>query len=161
MPKGDVFSKVITIVTVPMLIIIGLIIFGNFATVTNQTFEEDYTNETFSANGGDSIVADHPPVVNDTYNLYNDSAHSTELTEGSDYYLVDLENGTFSLDSGLTTGGNVYLEYTGHGGEGWTQAQDVKNTSYSGFNLASVLPIVIAGVAVLGIVIGAFAYMRG
>jgi len=160
MPKGDVFGKVLTIVTVPMLIIIGLLIFGNFASVTNQTFEVDVANESISANGGDTITVASPPVVNDTYNLYNDSGHTTELTEGSDYTVNSLEEGKFDLDAGLSTSGTVYVEYTGHGGDGWEQAESVKNTSYSGFNLASVLPIVIAGVAVLGIVIGAFAYMQ-
>jgi len=82
---GGVLGKVITIVAVPMLIIIGLIVYAEF----------------------------------------NSSVDTSDLS---------------------------------------TDAQDAINATnsnaYAGFNLAGVLPIVIAGVAVLGIVIGAFAYMR-
>ena len=82
---GGVLGKVITIVAVPMLIIIGLIVYAEF----------------------NSSV--------DTSDLSTDAQEAINATN---------------------------------------------NNAYAGFNLAGVLPIVIAGVAVLGIVIGAFAYMR-
>lgn len=61
----------------------------------------------------------------------------------------------------------VYAEFEGaisitdHSTQAQTAFNNTNDNTYSGFELASVLPIVLAGVGVLLVVIGAFSRFRG
>jgi len=152
----DLLTKILLIVAVPMLLLIGVLVYGNFQDSSLNTFETTVTNESHTglAAAPVNITLNSPPVVDGTLTVYNDSANTVTLTEGTDYKVHNLETGLVEIQVNNNT--DVYADYTGHGGNGFTQVQSVNQNSYSGFELAAVLPIVVAGVAVLAIVIGAF-----
>lgn len=156
--QGDLLSKVLMVVIIPLLLIISLTIYGNFDDATQSTWEVDVTNESHTESGvlvSNTFTLDKPPLVNGSLELYNASDKTDQLADTS-YDVVDYETGEVNVT--VDTSQSVYAYYTGHGGSGYDTATSVNSNAYSGFDLASILPLVIAGVAILSIVIGAFAF---
>jgi len=150
--------KILMIVLVPLILLISVTIYGSFQDATMNTWQVDVTNESHTESGvlvANTFTLDQPPLVNESLELYNQSDKTEQLADTS-YEVVDLETGEVNVT--VDTQQSVYAYYTGHGGSGYQTSTSVNANAYSGFDLASILPLVLAGVAILSIVIGAFAF---
>ncbi len=161
----DTTQQVLSIAVISMVLLISVTVFANFETSANTTFEKDFYEENQSfvnadgANEWEVITLNNPPLVEKSETLY---AGSLTATKGDNYTVVNHATGEINVtDWNESTGGDkLFANYTGHGGDGYSEYQATVNNTYSGFDLAAVLPIAIAGVAVLLIVVSAFVGLR-
>lgn len=150
--------KILMIVLIPLVLIISLTVYGNFHDATMSTWQVDVDNESHTEQGvlvENTFTLDQPPLVDGTLTLYNQSDQTDQLTS-SEYDVVDKETGEVNVT--VDTSQSVYAYYDGHGGSGYQTSTNVNDSAYSGFDLASILPLVLAGISILSIVIGAFAF---
>jgi len=161
--RQNIIGKILLVVAIPMVLLIGNLTFGYFSVSANSVYEQSYTAENLSYVNADgageytTVTLAHPPLVQDTEVLY---FNGQTATAGENYTILNQETGEINITQWNTSTGSdqLYANYTGHGGEGYQQVEEVRGTAYAGFNLAGILPLVIAGVTMLGIVIGVFAY---
>jgi len=158
--NGGLMGKILMVVVIPLVLIISLFIYSNFQQATMSTWEQDVSNESFTGlNAPENVTLSQPPLVEDSLTLYNNSDKTGELVEGTDYTVHSFEDGKVEITSPVN--GDAYAYYKGHGGSGFNSQEQVNSNAYSGFNLAAILPLVIAGVTILLVVIGAFAFGLG
>jgi len=164
---GDIFNKVMLIVAVPIMLIVGLLVYGQFAPTANAQFAQTYENETFTpASLPSEVILSNTPMIEDSdiyagYWYDDSTSNLVTLTEGDNYTVNSYDNGKVNFTSvssyNDTDGDYLSLDYDAMTKSGSDAAVTTSQNTYSGFNLAAVLPIVIAAVAVLSLVVSAMA----
>lgn len=157
--NGGLMGKILLIVVVPLVLIISLFIYSNFQQATLSTWEQDVNNESVTGiSAPQNVTLDQPPVVEGSLTVYNQSDKTDQLTS-SEYKVYSYEDGKVEISTNVD--GDAYFYYKGHGGSGFSSQEQVNSSAYSGFSLAGIIPLVLAGIAILMVVIGAFAFGLG
>ena len=166
----DVVTTGYTIIFIGVLLLIGVVVFG---TIADPMGDQRYVNESVIAAGCSddnastesplcSGIVDHPAIENNTRAapvLYNCTATRTlcqSMTAGTNYN-YSKSDGTFWI-SDVSTGdaynGTIFITY-------WSDTatdpadraqQSISSTAYGGFDLATVLVIVMAAVGIISAV---------
>jgi len=156
----DVVTTASTIIFIGILLIVGAVVFG---TIADPMGDQWYPNETIIAAGCSNItvgdpalcsgIVDHPPIENVTraapiiYNCSSDGATCQTVTsqynyskgDGTIYMTNDTWNGSIKVD---------YWSDTALTGADNAQ-QSITSIAYGGFDLATVLVIVMAAVGIV------------
>lgn len=141
----------IAFVVIGVVLAVGLTVMGNVK--DEMVIDTAVSNESDTVNfseGTTTWTLDNTPVVTGSYTVYNDSAQTTQLTEGTDYTVIDLSNGTFRIDR--AAGGNVYTDYTYEADD--TEAQQGATNAIDGLSTFTEWLPIIALVIISAIIIG-------
>lgn len=161
-------SVVITVVFIAMLLVVGLIVYGTFQDQarTQAIFEIKVTaNETLNSTNGAlahvpaAMATDHTPVKDTSFTVYiQNASYSKPLVLNTGYTVTDIDAGINIIDT--TQNGSdksVVATYTYYGGTAQNAIEKVGTQTYAGFNLGSVIPLILFAVAIIGIIGYAFA----
>lgn len=162
----DTKILITAVLTVPILLVIATSVITNFADTSRTVFENTITNEDLGVvDSTPKILYTDYPVKADseTLILKNTTSGSTlgTLVEGTNYtinYNGGYSVATVNVTSVSTTGSDihVYGNYTGYSASGYTHYTNEYQQTLSGYNLASMLPLVYIAIVIIGIILGAF-----
>ncbi len=152
MMKGtDWVSTLIPVFIVPVILVITVYIFGVFEPVAYETFEVPTstsvnvtTNNTWANIPCTYMVEDEGVVVK-----------NNSVVVPASNYTIDYDNHRIKKINGDDNMTTWYVYYTCYD-TGYEQANKVATSSYNAFNLASILPIIIIAMAVVGVIVGGF-----
>jgi len=160
--QGDIMSKIMLIVAVPLAIIVGLLIFSTFQTSAGTTVALTVNNETFNVTTDPLTYTVNKMTTSDFVRLTSVTCYSddgeTALADTA-CNISDASAGDVNISTAIDSGDEA-VNYDYIGGEIGATLSTTSGNTYSGFNLAAVLPIVLAAVAVLSLVIGVFGFRR-
>ena len=157
---NKIIGGIITALLVAMFLVIGLYVYGNFETATYSNYEHTATNDDCG------VISTTPTDVYTTYNPLKSGSESVVIVnttsgatvDASPSYTVDYDTGKITISSTTATLGtdtHVYANYTYYSGEGFSTIRQIGTNTTKGFQLGSILPIVLfAGLIITGIVIG-------
>jgi len=147
----DIVSKILPAIVVGMLLIVGLLLVSNFDNVTrsNDAFiKGPVSNENLGTGPGNYTTANSPIATEEPVTLV------TNATAGN-ITVTDVDAGNVEVtDIGAADDANITYSYLGGGA--WDSADQTLNNSYSGFDLGSILPLVIFAAVIISILIAAF-----
>jgi hypothetical protein len=168
---ADVVASAYAVIFVSILLVVGVVVFG---TIADPMGDQWYNNETVIAAGCSddnastestlcSGTVDNIPIENVTRAvpvLYNCTTARTscQLMTAGTHYNYSTTDGVIWLASGFNTtigdtyNGTIFVSYwqdTALAGADNAQ-QSITDITYSGFDLAMVMVIVIAAVAIIG-----------
>jgi len=163
---ANIAVTISTILVVAMMLIIGATVFSQFHSDqrTDSDYELNIVKEPIALTSNNTV---HYPVKYDsTYVL---ACNGTALTRGTNYS-VNFDNGliTFIGANNNTKGScatsasvlGVNATYTYYGGSAFNSIEKVGTQTFNAFQLGSLLPYVLAAVALIGILIAGFAVRR-
>lgn len=158
---------ILTVVVFAFVLVTGIIAYGYVQDVarTQSSFEVIVSaNETLnSTNGALATVpavmtVDNTPLKDASLTVYIENASdSFLLTQGTGYTVTDIDSGINIIDE--TQNGSdksVVATYTYYGGTAQESIEKVGNQTYAGFNLGSVIPLILFAVAIISIIAYAF-----
>ena len=149
-------SSVVYLLGLIATLLIGGIVFSQFAHVVNPALLGASATDTVTVNSTASLgpyQLSHYPVVPGTLTI---SIGSTVYQQGTDY-TVDYANGTFtvvagsSLATATATATPVTATYKYEGGAAWNSFVNIQTTGWSALNLFMVAAIVIAAGFILAL----------
>lgn len=151
-------SELLPALTVPIMLILSVAVFHGMQDAGQSTWEVAYnesitfaSNTTYTAVGNAPIVEDNGVVIRNYTHTFPASATSVNSVEANYSFTSEgvlmRTNETFTL-------GTYNVSYTGHGGNGWSSFESIRDRTYSGYQLGSLLPYVIVAVLVIGALLG-------
>ena len=153
--KGQV-KELLPALIVPLVLVIASAVFTGFSSNTASTFEEAIVNETIGT--ADGTAKD----LETAYDCKEDSVTAvyngtSKMTASTDYNVTysPFDPCTISIGSHITTG-TIKVCYTAYKGEGYTSFTKIREGTWGGYKLASLLPYIVIAMVVLGLLIGAF-----
>lgn len=157
------------LLTIPIVIILGAVTFTNFADNSRTSFEATQVNE-FLGN----TTSTHTSFTTDvfvsqsttpTFTFYNFTTgwDFTNATSNNVNVTIVYNQG-YALANvtvfGNETGVSAYMNYTGYTGTAYTSFNTIRGQTYSGYNLAGLLPFITIALAIVGLIVGALAYTK-
>lgn len=153
--KGQaIIQQIIPAIVIPMLLVVGLLVYANFSESVRESdvYVIDVADESLGT-GVDNHTVDNVPMSETGCSVVIVTNDSGTLTS-SNYTITDYETGTINVhtceDVALT------IDYCYLGGDAWDAYDSTSDNTYAGFNLASILPLVIFAAAIISIIVGAF-----
>lgn len=156
-------GMVVSVIMIAFVLTVGVIAYGTFhdAARTQSAFEINViANETLnSTNGALATVpaimsTDNTPVKDASFTVYIENASASFLlTQGTGYTITDIDTGINIIDE--TNNGSdksVVAVYTYYGGTGQESIEKVGTQTYAGFNLGSIMPLLLFAVAIISII---------
>ncbi|RLJ01801.1 MAG: hypothetical protein DRP10_03180 [Candidatus Aenigmatarchaeota archaeon] len=157
--KGIVNAKdLVYILLIPVMLIVMVLVFANFEITTPSAFYRGVTGEDVNlSTNGTWVSLSHceQGLVNDTdypVKVYNST---TTLVEDTNYE-VDYTNCKVRLIDNSSFG--VYDCDYYYKGQGYASYEKTADQSYNAFSIASIVPLVIIAVVVIGILLKAFVF---
>jgi len=156
--KGMIDMKsILYIALVPIILMVVIMAYGYFESSTPQAFYRDVTGDSVNLSSNNTYVA----VSTCEQGLVNDSSYdivvsnsTTTLTESTDYQ-VDYDNCKIKTINNKT---GVYdVDYT-YKNEGYASYESTNTQTYNAFNMATVIPIVVISVIVIGLLLKSFVF---
>lgn len=166
-------ATVITVIAVAFTLLIGAMVYGSMQTQlsTSDVWENDsITNESknFASNNTMYSVGNGPLArITGFYEFPNQSSSFawSEVSDcgGNAGYAVNIENSSIKICTNGTGGwpnmttGTKYYSYVFYGGTGYEAFEKISTQTYSGFKLGSLIPFILFAIAIIAIILGAFA----
>lgn len=151
----DVVMKILPALLIPVLLIVMVLVFGNFETAVQGTLERVDGSDTVNVTTNNTYASlSHYPLKTGTALVYNNSV----LLESGNYTLDEAGGRIKKIngDANMTSWAVTYTYYIG----AIDPFNKTVNQSYASFNLASILPVLIIAVAIITVVLGAFLFTR-
>jgi len=160
-------NMVISVIMIAFVLTVGLIAYSMFhdSARTQSAFEISVAaNETLNSTNGAlatvpaAMSTDNTPVKDASFTVYIENASASFLlTQGTGYTITDIDAGINIIDE-LNNGSDksVVAVYTYYGGTGQNAIEKVGTQTYAGFNLGSVIPLILFAVAIISIIAYAF-----
>lgn len=176
MRKGqtEVTAGIVGVILAGLILLIGVLVYGSVNTAlddvtnTTSTFLRYATNETLDTNGpGANVVqlnvTNNVPLSRSGLAIAYGSNSTTwvALTQSgvNNYSIIDVANGTISI-GGVGTGNDTVINYTYFSGDAYGAYGSTNSQVYNGFDLGSVIPLVLFASLVIGLLVAAFAFAR-
>lgn len=155
--KGMVEPReVLLVLILPLLLMICTYIYGSMELSSQENFYAAITGETVNLTANDTYVnLANSPLVNDAeypVALYNST---TTLVEDTDY-AIDYTDGKVKTINNKT--GVYSINYNHMGGESYLAFDDTNEKAYAAFGLAKILPLVVVGALVVGLLLKVFVF---
>lgn len=149
----DIMKVLLPALIVPLLLVIMVSVYMQTSDSTANVFEVAIVNESLGTGETTSYYTDE----------HCKDAGITAVHNGSDtcaaatcYNVTYQPLGTANVTNGPGVSGAMLVSYTSYSGEGYNAFDKIGDQTYSGFELASILPYVIIAMALLGLLIAAF-----
>lgn len=163
----DEKTLISALVIIPVIIILGTVTFTNFADNSRTSFETAVVNELLGNMSGypTSFTTDYyvSQTTTPTFYAYN-GTRATIITVHSNE-TIDYQQG-YGLAT-VTVWANesaadvqVYMNYTAYAGTSYNTFNSIRGQTYTGYNMAGLLPFIYIAIAIIVAVMGAFAYSK-
>lgn len=157
--RGMINAKdLVYVLLIPVMLIVMVLVFANFETTTPSAFYRSVTGEDINlSENGTWVSLSHceQGLVNDTsypVKVYNST---TTLVEDTNYE-VDYTNCKVRLIDNQSFG--VYDCDYWYKGQGYASYEKTTDQSYNAFSIASILPLVVIAVLIIGVLLKVFVF---
>ncbi len=146
----DARQSVMTVIIVALFLLLGLTVYSQVSETIPRNKQTTVTNETFTTSEGSFVALENDYLVEGSEVVYNSTG--AEMTKGDDYEM-DYEDGEIKdLTSGdLSDSSEAEVTYDYE--HRWEASQTASDNIASGFDLMSILPIVLGATVILGLII--------
>ncbi len=158
---------VYAVLTVPLILIIGTVVLSQFTNSSQSNWEDTITAEAKSNITGvctpaapcTNTRATSYPVKDGTLVVTMKNISGSTLSGNDINESVTYDSGRSDLTVTIVSAynGSVSLAYTGYSMDGYDTFLKSEQGTWNGFNLASMLPFILAAMALIAIILGAFA----
>lgn len=152
--KGQaVITQIIPAIVIPLLLIVAVLIFGNFeGSIRESAIYVQTVDDESLGTGINNHTVDNIPM--------STSCSVVIVTNGSttlgatNYTVTSYETGTINVFNCANV--PLTVDYCYLGGDAWDATTGMQDNTYAGYNLASILPLVIFAATIIAVIVGAF-----